>query len=29
MKRLLQLKNPPTAVFAGNFMGAVGTWKHP
>lgn len=24
MKRLLQLKNPPTAVFAGNFMGAVG-----
>lgn len=24
MKRLLQMKHPPTAVFAGNFMGAVG-----
>ncbi len=24
MKRLLKMKNPPTAVFAGNFMGAVG-----
>ena len=24
MKRLLQVKNPPTAVFAGNLMGAVG-----
>lgn len=24
MKRLLKKKNPPTAVFAGNLMGAVG-----